>query len=125
MLMKFLLNISSKYFWKGINFTLTIIVQTVNMLVSLMVKIQKHARILLYGGTILKQIFKKINQLLTKLPTDTRTHESNSEPHYFPTITKQKPFTHEKPKLHMFGKCSFIFPSCLYFLFLEFLMTYL
>ena len=40
----------------GSGLTLTIKFQTVNKLESLMVKIQKHACILLYGGTILKQI---------------------------------------------------------------------
>jgi hypothetical protein len=38
----------------GGGLTPTIKVQTVNMLVSLMVKIQKHTSILFYGGTVLK-----------------------------------------------------------------------
>jgi hypothetical protein len=60
----------------GSGLTLNIKVQTVNMLVSLMVKIQKHTWILFYGGTILKQSFVKISELLKKLPTDTRRKTS-------------------------------------------------
>jgi len=41
---------------------------------------------------------------------------SNIEPHYFSTVTKQKPFTYKKPELQLHGKCSFISTSCLYFL---------
>ena len=86
------------------------------MLVSLMVKIQRHTCILFYGGTILKQSFMNISPLHKKVPKDTRRQMSNSEPYYFPIITTQKPFTHEKPKLHLHGKCSFIFTSRLYVL---------